>query len=58
MKFGLSDGRQDDVHTGIGFVEISKILAMQDAIFFEPEPFDKVYNAVLDNRPTKPTPNA
>ena len=27
-------------HNGVGFVKISKIFAMQDAFFFETEPFD------------------
>ena len=30
VEFGLSDGREDDEHSGVGFVEISKIIAMQE----------------------------
>ena len=32
MKFGLLDGGEDAEHNGVGFVEITKISAMQDAI--------------------------
>ena len=33
MEYGLFDGGEDDEHSGIGFVEISKILATQDTFF-------------------------
>ena len=42
MKFGYLDGREDDQHTGAGFVEISNIFVMQDAIFFGMAPFDEI----------------
>ncbi len=34
MKFGSLDGCQDDEDNGVGFVEISKLSAMQDEIIF------------------------
>ena len=33
MRFGLLDGAEDGEHNDAVFVEISKIFAMQDAIF-------------------------
>ena len=40
---GLFDGGDDGSHSGVGLVKISKIAAIQDAIFFGTEPFDRVY---------------
>ena len=37
-KFGLCEGREDGKHTGVGFVEISKIYVMRDTIFFAMQP--------------------
>ena len=34
MKFGPFDGRDDGEYSGVGFVEISTIFAMQDSFFF------------------------
>ena len=34
MQFGSPDGRQDSKNNGIGFVEISKIVASQGTFFF------------------------
>ena len=35
MKFSLLDGKEGGEHTDVGFVELSKIFEMHDAIFFE-----------------------
>ena len=43
MELIQLDGGEDCGHTGVGFEEISKIFATQDAIFFGMEPFDQVY---------------
>ena len=37
------DGGEDGKHNGIGFVDISKILAMEDASFYRTESFNRVY---------------
>ncbi len=42
MKFGLFDGGEDGEHNGVGFKEISRISAMQDAFFFGATSFDGV----------------
>ncbi len=42
MKSGSLAGREDE-HNGAGFVEISKIAAQQDTIFFGIEQFDRIY---------------
>ncbi len=42
MKFSLLDGREDGEHNGIGVEEISKIFAIEDAIYFRMEPVDWV----------------
>ena len=34
VEFGLLNGGEDGEHTGDGFLEVSKIFAMQSAIFF------------------------
>ena len=36
VKFGLPDGGEDDEHTSVCFVEISKIFATQAAVSLEP----------------------
>ena len=41
MKCGSLDGAEDGEHSGIYFVGISKIFAVQDAFFFKLEPFDR-----------------
>ena len=43
MEFDYMDGREDGEHTGVGSVKISKLFVMQDAFFFETEPFDTIY---------------
>ena len=43
MEFGSLHGVPNDEHNGVGFVEISKILAIQDIIFFGTQQFDGVY---------------
>ena len=39
MEHGLPDGGEGDIH----FVEMCKIFARQDALFFRKIPFDRVY---------------
>ena len=41
MKFGLLDGGKDADHNGVGCMEISKIFATHDALFFGTKPFPK-----------------
>ena len=42
MDFVLLDDGDDGKHTGVGFVEIAKILAMQDTFFFGTKLFDRL----------------
>ena len=42
MEVGLLDGGEDSDCTGVGFMEISKLFATQDEIFFRMAPFDSV----------------
>ena len=42
MKVGLLCGGEDMEHISIDFVEISKIVAVQDAFFFEMASFDRL----------------
>ena len=41
MGFGLFDGADDGEHTGLGFVGIFSIFAMQDAFFFRMTSLDR-----------------
>ncbi len=43
MKFGSLNGGEDDEHTGIGCVEISKIFEMHDTIFIRTELFGRAH---------------
>ena len=47
MEFGAPDGGEDDEYSNIGFVEISKIYAMQGAFFSGTVSVDKVYSKPL-----------
>ena len=42
----MFDWEQDDEHTGIDFVEIYKLFASLDSIFFETESIDRVEQTV------------
>ena len=42
MESASFDGGDDDEHIGISLVEISKISTVQDAFFFDTEPFDRI----------------
>ena len=44
MTFGLHDGGDDSEHSGINFVEISKMFATGDAFFFRTGTFGRVLN--------------
>ena len=46
MKFVWLDGGVDDEYNSVGFVELFKIFAMQDAMFFVRESFNRVYAAI------------
>ena len=46
MEFGLLDGRDYGEHNGVGFMGISKILAMQNVFS---ESFDEVFANTLSN---------
>ena len=50
MEFALLDGEDDGKHNDVSFVEISKILEMQDAFFFETEQFDRVRYHVMAHK--------
>ena len=43
MEFGQLDGGDDGEHSGVSFVEISRIFATQDALFYGVELVDEVY---------------
>ena len=43
MEFGLLDDREDGEYSGVGFMVISSIFAMQYAFFFEMISFDNIY---------------
>ena len=45
-EFGSLDGGDNNEYNGLGFVEISKIFAMQDAFFFRMISFDSVYQCI------------
>ena len=47
MKYGSFNGEEDGEHTSSGFLEISKISASQDTIFFGTEPFDRSFILLL-----------
>ena len=40
MEFGSFDGGEHGQHSGLDFVEISKVIAMQGACFFGLESFE------------------
>ena len=44
MEVGLLDGGEDGKYSGVGFVDVSEISAMQGAFFFESESFDRIYD--------------
>ena len=46
MEFGSFEGEEGNEHSGFGFVEISEMSAVQDAIFFVTGPFDTIYYLV------------
>ena len=43
MTFSLLGGGEDGEDSGVGNVEISEIFEMQDAFFFGPVSFDRVW---------------
>ena len=45
--FSVPSFLKEGEHNDVGFVEISKMFVMQDAIFFGTEPFDGVYIQVF-----------
>ena len=42
MVFDSFDGEEDGGHTGVGFVEISRIFVMQGTFLLGTQPFDSV----------------
>ena len=40
----MVDGEDDDEHSGVGFVEITKIFATHGAYFTGTDPFEEIYN--------------
>ena len=46
MEIGPNDGKAGRDHNSVGFVEIYRILALQDAIFIGTEPFARVKQPV------------
>ena len=42
MKFSFFDGADNGEYTGVGFVEIYKLFAIQDEVFFRIEPLDSL----------------
>ena len=46
MKFSLSDIGDDGEQNGVGLVEIPRIFATQDTLFFKTGPFDSVHPSV------------
>ena len=47
MKFGRIGGREDSENSGIGFVVVSYISAIQNIVFFQIISSDRVYNGCL-----------
>ena len=43
MKFSWFDSGEDNDYNDIGFVELSKIFAIQGALYVETGPFERVY---------------
>ena len=43
MQYGSIDGGDYGEYSGIGFVELSKIFVMQDALFFRKEPSGRLH---------------
>ena len=48
MKYGSLNGGQNGQHIGVDFVEIGRILATRDAIFFETKSSDLVQQVFGD----------
>ena len=42
MVFGLSGGGENGEHIGVGFVELSKIVVMQDAFLFRTKSYARI----------------
>ena len=46
VNFGSRDGKLNSEDIGVGFLKISEISAMQDALVFRAEPIDRAYWSV------------